>query len=109
MSDSIQSDVAALLSVIDRFSSLNVWVVGDLMLDEYIYGRATRISQEAPVMVIRQTRFQTVPGGAANVAANLRAQAQALLGNFGATSFSTLKAEDYAGFVNRADELLLAA
>jgi hypothetical protein len=43
------------------------------------------------------------------VAANLRAQAQALLGNFGATSFSTLKAEDYAGFVNRADELLLAA
>ncbi len=41
------------------------------MLDEYIFGRATRISQEAPVLVVRQTSTRSVAGGAANVAANL--------------------------------------
>lgn len=46
-------------------------VIGDLMLDEYIFGKAARISPEAPVMVIRQTSTDRVPGGAANVARNL--------------------------------------
>lgn len=46
-------------------------VVGDLMLDEYIVGRATRISPEAPVMVIRQQSTMSMPGGAANVAKNV--------------------------------------
>ena len=41
------------------------------MLDEYIFGRATRISQEAPVLVVRQSSTRSVPGGAANVAANM--------------------------------------
>jgi rfaE bifunctional protein kinase chain/domain len=54
-----------------RFASQRVLVIGDLMLDEYIHGRATRISQEAPVMVVRQQRVHAVPGGAANVAKNL--------------------------------------
>ncbi len=57
--------------LLDRFSSKRVLVLGDLMLDEYIFGRATRISQEAPVMVVRQHRTDAVPGGAANVAKNL--------------------------------------
>lgn len=43
------------------------------MLDEYIFGQATRISQEAPVMVIKQQRVSSVPGGAANVAMNIMA------------------------------------
>lgn len=43
------------------------------MLDEYIHGRATRISPEAPVMVVRHERTHAVPGGAANVAHNLAA------------------------------------
>lgn len=47
-------------------------VVGDLMLDEYIFGHAARISPEAPVMVVRQERTQQLPGGAANVALNLK-------------------------------------
>ncbi|RYG42877.1 D-glycero-beta-D-manno-heptose-7-phosphate kinase, partial [bacterium] len=55
------------------FPGRRVVVIGDLMLDEYVHGRATRISQEAPVMVVRQGRFEAVPGGAANVAANLSA------------------------------------
>lgn len=43
------------------------------MLDEYIFGSASRISQEAPVIVVRQNRVSSVPGGAANVAMNLMA------------------------------------
>lgn len=55
------------------FRGCRVVVLGDLMLDEYVHGRATRISQEAPVMVVRQSWFEAVPGGAANVAANIAA------------------------------------
>ncbi|AIE87063.1 bifunctional heptose 7-phosphate kinase/heptose 1-phosphate adenyltransferase [Fimbriimonas ginsengisoli] len=54
-----------------RFRGRRALVVGDLMLDEYIFGRATRISQEAPVMVVRQSSTRAVPGGAANVASNM--------------------------------------
>ena len=43
------------------------------MLDEYVFGRATRISQEAPVLVVKQQRVSSVPGGAANVAMNMMA------------------------------------
>ncbi len=51
----------------------SVLVVGDLMLDEYIVGSATRISPEAPVMVVRQREVRRMPGGAANVARNVAA------------------------------------
>lgn len=53
------------------FSDLNIGVVGDLMLDQYIYGRTERISQEAPVPVIRYNDSKIVLGGAANVANNI--------------------------------------
>lgn len=56
-----------------RFGALRAVVVGDLMLDEYLVGHATRISPEAPVMVVRQTDTRHVAGGAANVARNLAA------------------------------------
>ena len=58
---------------LSRFKELRALVVGDLMLDEYIFGQATRISQEAPVMVIKQNRVSSVPGGAANVSMNMMA------------------------------------
>lgn len=48
-------------------------VVGDVMVDEYIHGKGTRVSQEAPVLVVRQSAVSRVLGGAANVAFNLRA------------------------------------
>jgi len=48
-----------------------VLVVGDLMLDEYLIGRATRLSREAPVPVLERTRRHVVPGGAANPAVNI--------------------------------------
>ena len=61
-----------LKKIIRKFPKANVLVIGDLILDEYIRGDVERISPEAPVPVVwaRDRRF--VPGGAANVANNLR-------------------------------------
>ncbi len=53
--------------------SLRFVVVGDLMLDRYLYGRAERISPEAPVPILLLEREESRLGGAANVALNLRA------------------------------------
>lgn len=58
--------------LIDRFSRQQILVVGDVMLDRYLYGSVDRISPEAPVPVLRVTREKMMPGGAANVAANIR-------------------------------------
>jgi D-beta-D-heptose 7-phosphate kinase/D-beta-D-heptose 1-phosphate adenosyltransferase len=50
-----------------------VAVLGDVMLDEYLFGEVSRISPEAPVPIVRVLRERVVLGGAANVAANLKA------------------------------------
>src|SRR5438874_9557371 len=55
------------------FEGKRVVVLGDCMLDEYIWGRVSRISPEAPVMVIEEERTTHTAGGASNVAANLAA------------------------------------
>ena len=54
-----------------RIKSLKVLVVGDLVLDEYLIGRVSRLSREAPVPVLEQTRVDYVAGGAANPAVNM--------------------------------------
>jgi len=59
-------------ALIARFSSQRVLVIGDLMLDEFIWGKVTRISPEAPVPVVEVVGESYYPGGAANVARNLR-------------------------------------
>lgn len=59
--------------LLSAFRKVRALVVGDIMLDEYVFGRATRISPEAPVMVVRQNATRAVPGGAANVANNMSA------------------------------------
>lgn len=59
--------------LVAQFKDLKVGIVGDLMLDEYVFGDATRISPEAPVMVVRHRSTRHVPGGAANVARNVAA------------------------------------
>ncbi len=66
--DQLREKVEQLLA---RAPSVTVLVVGDVMLDEYISGSATRISPEAPVPVVAVRRRRSVPGGAANVAANV--------------------------------------
>ena len=47
-------------------------VAGDLMLDQFVWGKVGRISPEAPVPVVEVTSESSYPGGAANVARNLR-------------------------------------
>lgn len=59
--------------IIDGFGSITALVVGDVMLDAYLWGRVDRISPEAPVPVVQVTRRSARLGGAANVALNLRA------------------------------------
>src|ERR1700722_8430006 len=58
-------------------------VVGDVMLDKYVWGEVGSISPEAPVLVVRATHQSERPGGAANVAMNLaRLGAQTVLAGF---------------------------
>ena len=58
--------------LIARFRDKHILVIGDLMLDEFIWGRVSRISPEAPVPVVEVSAQSAYPGGAANVARNLR-------------------------------------
>jgi D-glycero-beta-D-manno-heptose-7-phosphate kinase len=60
-----------LASIVGRFSSARVVVVGDLVADQFLYGEISRVSREAPVFILRHERTETVPGGAANCALNL--------------------------------------
>jgi rfaE bifunctional protein kinase chain/domain len=55
-----------------KFSKKRLLVIGDLMLDEFVWGRVSRISPEAPVPVVEVLRESFFPGGAANVARNVR-------------------------------------
>jgi D-beta-D-heptose 7-phosphate kinase / D-beta-D-heptose 1-phosphate adenosyltransferase len=71
--DEREGTVSALLALLDRFASLNVWVVGDVMLDEYVTGAVERISPEAPVPVVRAHATEHRLGGAANVARQIAA------------------------------------
>ena len=61
-----------LSSTLNAFSNCRIAVVGDLMLDEYLWGHIERISPEAPVPILSITRRTTTLGGAGNVAENLR-------------------------------------
>ncbi len=54
-----------------NFSNLNVLVIGDVMVDFYLFGEVNRISPEAPVPVVEIQKKESRPGGAANVAMNL--------------------------------------
>ncbi len=60
-------------SLLAKMNGTRILVVGDLMLDHYLWGDATRISPEAPVPVVNHFRDTYTAGGAANVAFNLRA------------------------------------
>jgi D-glycero-beta-D-manno-heptose-7-phosphate kinase len=55
-----------------EFSKKRLLVIGDVMLDGYVWGRVSRISPEAPVPVVEVVRESFFPGGAANVARNVR-------------------------------------
>src|SRR5580704_18871970 len=74
MTDTDQAhDLNPLLSTLERFVGLHLWVVGDIMLDEYVMGAVERISPEAPVPVVRVRDTELRLGGAANVARQVAA------------------------------------
>ncbi|MEW5913882.1 MAG: D-glycero-beta-D-manno-heptose-7-phosphate kinase [Thermodesulfobacteriota bacterium] len=80
-----QFDLDRLLAAVERFASARVLVLGDVMLDEFIWGRVRRISPEAPVPVVDVDSETYMLGGAANVVHNLialgsRAQICGLVG-----------------------------
>jgi rfaE bifunctional protein kinase chain/domain len=59
--------------LIGRFGGVRLVVAGDLIADEFIYGRLDRVSREAPVLILRYASTEIVPGGAGNAAANAHA------------------------------------
>lgn len=60
-----------LTEIIQKFAGSKVIVVGDLVADQFVYGDISRVSREAPVLIIRHHHTETLPGAAANCAANL--------------------------------------
>src|SRR5437899_12649375 len=79
---------ADLIDLVQRLGQPRVLVVGDLMLDRYIWGDAERISQEAPVILLHADKREERLGGASSVASMLRASGArvALVGVVGADS-----------------------
>jgi D-beta-D-heptose 7-phosphate kinase/D-beta-D-heptose 1-phosphate adenosyltransferase len=60
-----------LAAIIRAFPSARVMVLGDVILDRYVSGQASRLSPEAPIPVLRPRRSHATLGGAANVALNV--------------------------------------
>jgi D-beta-D-heptose 7-phosphate kinase/D-beta-D-heptose 1-phosphate adenosyltransferase len=87
MTDSDPTDLVASVRALKRASVL---VVGDAMLDRYVYGTVERVSPEAPIAVVSVEREIAMPGGAGNVVRNITA-----LG--GSAAFLTVVGDDQAG------------
>ena len=83
-------DLATLTEAIRRLSRANALVVGDAMLDCYVYGTVERVSREAPVPVLGVQRELSTPGGAGNVVRNLVALGAAV-------AFVSVVGDDQAG------------
>ncbi|HYG22621.1 MAG TPA: D-glycero-beta-D-manno-heptose-7-phosphate kinase [Verrucomicrobiae bacterium] len=81
--------------ILEQASSTRVLVIGDLMLDHFIWGSVARISPEAPVPVVEFERESFMPGGAANVARNLTAL------NVAAELFGRVGNDEAAGHLKR--------
>jgi D-beta-D-heptose 7-phosphate kinase / D-beta-D-heptose 1-phosphate adenosyltransferase len=64
---------SALADILGRIRDLEVWIVGDIMLDEYVVGTVDRVSPEAPVPIVRVCNVEYRLGGAANVARQVAA------------------------------------
>ncbi|HWY06699.1 MAG TPA: PfkB family carbohydrate kinase [Candidatus Acidoferrales bacterium] len=73
MKSQIVNSVPRLKRLLPRFGKLRIGVLGDLMLDRYVWGTANRLSPEAAVPVVDYVSEQDCPGGAGNVAANIAA------------------------------------
>ncbi len=59
--------------IFEKFNLLNILIIGDVMMDSYVWGKIERVSPEAPVPVVQVTKKENRLGGAANVALNVQA------------------------------------
>ena len=62
-----------LRKIVDAFPRLTITVVADLVADEFIYGEISRVSREAPVLILKHRDRTVVPGGGGNAVYNLAA------------------------------------
>ena len=67
----MKNDIKWARLLVEQFARQKIMVIGDMMLDRYIYGAVSRISPEAPVPVVQVGDEKNMPGGAANVARNV--------------------------------------
>lgn len=67
----LNDETQKLIGIVRSFAQRRVVVVGDAVADQFLYGEISRVSREAPVLILRHERTETVPGGAANCAHNL--------------------------------------
>src|SRR5438552_18449436 len=63
--------MSPLRPVVERFKDKRIVVLGDLVADVFVYGEISRISREAPVLILNHRETQLVPGGGANAIHNL--------------------------------------
>jgi rfaE bifunctional protein kinase chain/domain len=68
---SAEVDLLALSEIVERFSTKTVLILGDFVADAFQFGDISRVSREAPVLILRHRETQIVPGGGANAANNL--------------------------------------
>jgi D-glycero-beta-D-manno-heptose-7-phosphate kinase len=86
----VSMDLAALGEIVERFAGKKIVMFGDFVADEFQFGDISRVSREAPVLILRHRGTRVVPGGGANAANNLAA--------LGAQVFPvTVVGEDNAG------------
>jgi rfaE bifunctional protein kinase chain/domain len=64
-------DIGRLLDLVAAFSRQTICVVGDFVLDEFVSGEISRVSREAPVLILKHRKTESYPGGAANAVNNL--------------------------------------
>src|SRR5262245_5867903 len=95
MTPLIADSVPRLKRLLPRLRGKRIGVLGDLMLDRYLWGTASRLSPEAAVPVVEFEKQEQFPGGAGNVAANVAALG-ARVEAFGVVG-ATKKGEDEAG------------
>jgi D-glycero-beta-D-manno-heptose-7-phosphate kinase len=67
------ADLLALSEIVDRFPGKRIVVLGDFVADSFQYGNITRVSREAPVLILRHRETRILPGGAANATNNFAA------------------------------------
>src|SRR5271154_2345473 len=83
-------DLVSLAECVEQFSSKTVVLFGDFVADEFQFGEISRVSREAPVLILRHRETHLVPGGGANAANNLAALGARVLP-------ITAVGQDYAG------------